>query len=271
MHGASRSSLLAARERFDTLVESPDVDAEALSEELFGFVGLLDRELGLRRVLSDPSLDGSRKADLVASLVGGRDSAAAIDLLGGLVRSRWSRVIDLADAAEILAVSAEVVVAERSGHLDDLEDQLFRFSRIVEGQPALRAALADPALPLARKHDLVVALLEGKATPSAIRLLSRVVTDPRGRHVEAGFELYGQIASERRQRLVALVRAATPLTDEQRTRLAAALARTYGGNVHLNVELDPTVIGGLSINVGDEVIDGTIAARLSDARRRLAG
>jgi F-type H+-transporting ATPase subunit delta len=271
MQGASRDSLAAARERLDTLTQDAGVDVVALAEELFPVVRLLDREVSLRRVLSDPAHPGEQKAALVQALFEGRAGEVAIDLLSGLVRSRWSRPRDLADAVEVLAVQSEVVAAERDGKLDDLEDELFRFGRIVAGQPALRAALSDPALPAERKTELLTSLLGGKATASTQRLVIHLAAHPRGRTIESGLEEYARFAAERRERLVALVKVAVPLTEVQKDRLQVALRRLYGHEVHLNVELDPAVVGGISVRIGDEVIDGTIASRLDGARRRLAG
>jgi F-type H+-transporting ATPase subunit delta len=270
MHAASRESLAAARERFDTLVESTDVDPTALSDDLFGVAGLLDREIGLRRALSEPASGAEAKIRLLESLIGSQVAPVTLDLLSGIVRARWSSPADLADVVEILAVQAEIVAAERAGRLDEVEDELFRFSRILEGAPELRAALGDRNFPGERKAELVNSLLEGHVTDSTRRLLTRLVSLPRGRTLEAGLEEYAKIAADRRERLVARVRAAAPLTEEQKNRLANALARTYGRQVHLNVDIDPSVIGGLSVAIGDEIIDGTIASRIDDARRRMA-
>jgi F-type H+-transporting ATPase subunit delta len=139
----------------------------------------------------------------------------------------------------------------------------------VEGEPALRGALAGPGLPDDRKLGLVTALLEGKVTAATLTLVTELVLRPRGRSLEGGLAEYGKLVAQRRQRLVALVRTPTELSARQRTRLAGVLAAAYGHEVHLNIEIDPSTIGGLSIEIGDEIIDGTIAGRLDDVRRRL--
>jgi F-type H+-transporting ATPase subunit delta len=269
MTGAvSRASLAEARERLDAVTGSADL--ENLGDELLGVLHLLDREHGLRRALSDPSRSGDDRAQLVQILLEGKISASALELVQDVARLRWSRPSELADAIEQLAVSAESARAESDGRLDDLEDELFRFSRVVEGEPELRGALTNVALPVERKADLVGALLEGKALPSTVRLITEVVTRPRGRSLERALDAYGRVVAQRRRRLVALVRTSAELTEEQRTRLTAALSAAYGHEVHLNIEIDPTVVGGLSIQIGDEEIDGTIAGRLENVRRRLA-
>ncbi|MEU5877576.1 F0F1 ATP synthase subunit delta [Spirillospora sp. NPDC047279] len=265
----SRASLAEARERLEAVISSADLDA--LGGDLFAVLNLIDREHGLRRAISDPSRSGADKAGLVQGLLEGKVSPAALGLVADVVRLRWSKPAELSDAIEVLAVSAESARAEAQGRLDDLEDELFRFSRVVEREPELRGALAGPGLPVDRKEGLVTTLLEGKVTPSALTLVAELVLRPRGRSLESGLADYGKLVAQRRERLVALVRTSVELTEAQRTRLAAVLAAAYGHEVHLNIELDPTTIGGLSIQIGDEIIDGTIAGRLDDVRRRLAG
>jgi F-type H+-transporting ATPase subunit delta len=269
MSGAiSRASLAEARERLEAVI--PSADLTTLGADLFSVLHLIDREHGLRRALSDPSRSGEDKTQLIRILLEGKIAEPAIELVAYVVRLRWRRASELTDAIERLAVAAEAARAETEGRLDDLEDELFRFSRIIEREPELRGALAGPGILGERKSSLIASLLEGKVTPSALRLITEVAIDPRGRSLERGLAEYERLVAERRSRLVALVRTAVALSEEQRLRLAAALSATYGHDVHLNIELDPTVMGGLSIQIGDEAIDGTIAGRLDDARRRLA-
>ncbi|MQY06829.1 F0F1 ATP synthase subunit delta [Actinomadura macrotermitis] len=264
----SRASLAVARERLEAVLAS--ADPAGLGGDLFAVLHLIDREHGLRRALSDPSRDGAGKAQLMRALLEGKVSPAALELVADVVRLRWSKPSELSDAVEILAVAAESARAEADGRIDDLEDELFRFSRVVEGAPELRGALASPALPADRKQSVLDDLLDGKVTPSAKTLVSELVLRPRGRSLEGGLAEYGKLVAQRRQRLVALVRTPVDLSAEQRTRLAAVLATAYGHEVHLNIEIDPSTVGGLSIQLGDEIIDGTIAGRLDEVRRRLA-
>ncbi|WP_131740024.1 F0F1 ATP synthase subunit delta [Actinomadura roseirufa] len=265
----SRASLAEARERFEAVLASGDADLAGLGGDLFSVLHLIEREHGLRRAISDPARDGADKAQLVRILLEGKVSPAALGLVADVVRLRWSRPSELSDAVETLAVTAEAARAEADDRIDDLEDELFRFSRVVEGEAALRGALAGPGLPDERKLGLVEALLADKVTPSTLALVTELVLWPRGRSLESGLADHGRIVAQRRERLVALVRTPGELSEGQRTRLAAVLAAAYGHEVHLNIEIDPTAIGGLSIEIGDEIIDGTIAGRLDDVRRRL--
>jgi len=271
MRGASRESLAQARERLDALVADTSTDALALAEDLFAVTRLLDREIALRRVLSDPAAKADSKTGLATGLLRGQVGDPALGLVGDVVRSRWSRVRDLADGMELLAVTAAVAGAERDGSLDDVEDEVFRFGRIVAGNPQLRGILVDGSVPAERKAELVRTLLGGRVRPVSLRLITQVVTQPRGRSLEAALEEYASLAAARRLRILAVVRAPIVLSDEQRSRLRAALRRIYGREVQLNVVVDPDVVGGMSVQLGDEVIDGTVVSRLAEARRRLAG
>ncbi|KAA0935107.1 MULTISPECIES: F0F1 ATP synthase subunit delta [Streptomyces] len=270
MNGASREALAAARERLDALTDSTSVDATRLADELAAVTALLDREVSLRRVLTDPAQPGEAKAELVGRLLSGRVSGTTADLVAGLVRSRWSRSRDLVDAVEELADTADLTAAQRRGALDDVEDELFRFGRIVSSNTALRAALTDRSASAAAKSELLHSLLGGRANPVTERLVTRLVSAPRGRSLEAGLESLSKLAAERRSRMVAVVTSAVPLSDVQKQRLGAALTRLYGHPMHLNLDVDPEVLGGVRVQVGDEIINGSIADRLEDVSRRMA-
>ncbi|WP_128380221.1 F0F1 ATP synthase subunit delta [Streptomyces cavernae] len=270
MNGASREALAAARERLDALTDSTSVDAGALADELAAVTALLDREVGLRRVLTDPAQSADRKAELAGRLLGGQVSGPAVDLVSGMVRSRWSQTRDLVDAIEVLASVADLTGAQRAGVLDDVEDELFRFARIISSSSELRAALTSRSAGTDAKVALLRRLLGGRAKAQTERLVVRLVTAPRGRSLEAGLESLSKLAAERRNRLVAVVTSAVPLSDTQKRRLGAVLAKVYGHQMHLNLDVDPEVVGGIRVQVGDEVINGSIADRLEDASRRLA-
>ncbi|NUR02404.1 MAG: F0F1 ATP synthase subunit delta [Streptomyces sp.] len=270
MNGASREALAAARERLDALTDSTSADATKLADELAAVTALLDREVSLRRVLTDPAQAGEAKAELAQRLLGSQVGGPTADLVSGMVRSRWSQSRDLVDALEELADTAELTAAQKRGALDDVEDELFRFGRIVSSNTELRAALTDRAATTAAKIELLHRLLGGRAVPSTERLVTRLVTAPRGRSLEAGLESLSKLAAERRDRLVAVVTSAVPLSDPQKQRLGAALAKLYGHKMHLNIDVDPEVLGGIRVQVGDEVINGSIADRIEDAGRRLA-
>jgi F-type H+-transporting ATPase subunit delta len=267
MRGASRASFVQAAERLESVLSS--ADPVSLGDELFAVLRLLDREHVLRRALSDPARPADQRAGLASAVLDGKVAASTADFIADVARLRWGSSLDLTDAIERFAVVAYVASAETAGELDDLEDDLFRFDRIVEAQPQLRGVLADHRVAPDRKTALLADLLEGKTTTVTLRLVTQAVTHPRGRSLERVLTAFGRIAAERRNRLVAVVRTAVELSEQQKSRLAAALAAKYGHDVHLNIEVDPSILGGMSIRVGEEEIDGTIVRRLADIRRRI--
>jgi F-type H+-transporting ATPase subunit delta len=204
---------------------------------------------------------------LAADVFGEALSKPAEQIVEALVRASWSKPADLVDAADELAAQALFAGAEHAGVLDEVEDELFRFGRILDREPALRSALTDPSLPADRKVALLDALLDDRVQDATGVLVRELTLHPRGRTLDRALEDYARLAAARRERLIASVRSVVPLTDEQLTRLAAALAERLGHQVHLNVELDPDLIGGLTVRVGDLLFDGSIAHRLSLARR----
>ncbi|MBP2705202.1 F0F1 ATP synthase subunit delta [Microbispora sp. RL4-1S] len=269
MRGLSRTALAEVEQRFNAVAASADLGT--LADELFAVADLLDREHGLRRGLSDPARPADQKEQVVRGLLEGKISATALEVAVAAVRSRWSHAGDLPDSLERVGVMAAAAEAESDGRLDDVEDELFRFGRILSANPDLRRALSDPGVPAERKRELLAGLLGGKVAPSTLRLVTQVVVHPRGRSLETALDQYGWIVARARERLVGVVRTAVPLGEEQKQRLAAWLRATYGRDVHLNVEVDPRVLGGFSVKVGDDYIDTTIAGRIEEVRRRLAG
>lgn len=269
MQGSSRGSMAAALERVEPLLTTDE--AGRLGEELFAVAALLDSSVGLRRALTDPSRDAGAKAGLVGRLLEAKVSGTTVDVVGGMARERWSTSRDLADACEHVGALAMLADAQREDTLDTVEDELFRFGRIVDGDPGLQAALSDRKRSGADKAKLVEELLEGKVRPQTLVLARQAVLAPRGRRLHEVLEDFGRAAALRRDRMVARVTAAVPLTGDQRERLTQVLTRVYERTMHLDVDLDPELLGGLRVQVGDEVIDATVLARLDEARRRLAG
>jgi F-type H+-transporting ATPase subunit delta len=270
MRGVSRASFAELSERLSAERITSATVASRLASELFAVVGLLDTEHGLRRALSDPGKPAAEKGAVASALLHGKITARAEALVVAAVEAHWATTGDLVDAIEQLAVEATVLAAEAEGGLDDLEDGLFRFARVVVANPDLRAALADRSLPEQGKRELLRTLLEGKVTAVTLGLISQMVTHPRGRSLNAALDLCADIAARHRQQLIAVVHTAVELSASQRRRLAQALARSYGHDIHLDVVIDPSVMGGLSVQIGDELIDGTAASRLAAVRRKLA-
>jgi F-type H+-transporting ATPase subunit delta len=251
------------------LLPTSNRDPSRLGDELFTLSRILDAQPSLRRVLTDPTVDADRKAELARSLLADFDGTT-VRVVTDAVRRRWSRARDLADALELGGISALLAEAQDEGDLDELEDGLFRFARVVEGDPELRDALNDRGAPVEARQRLVEALLADQVGAPTLRLARQAVT---GRHrsvVNALAEMQ-RLAAARRERLVAVVRVARPLSDELRERLVAALTARFGRDLQINVIVDPEVLGGVRVTVGDQVVDGTVSAKLAEAHRRLAG
>lgn len=270
MQGASRGSLLTVRQELGTLLGS-GTDATSLGDELFAVSGVLGSSASLRRALTDPTAEAAAKASLTDRLFAGKVGDGVQQVLRNAVGQRWTDERDLGDALEQLGVEATLTAAERAGRLDNVEDELFRFERTVTGDSGLRDALGDRRRSGNDKADLVGKLLDGRAAPETARLARQAAANPGGRRFERVLETYVAVAAQLRDRLAATVTSAVELGEADRSRLGHALARVYGRPVQLNVIVDPKIVGGLRVQVGDEIIDGTIATRLEEARRTMAG
>jgi F-type H+-transporting ATPase subunit delta len=271
MLGASRTSLGAARTRLAQLGEQQGVDLDALANDLLAVAGLLVRELPLRRALADPSTAPEAKAALLEGLLGQRVGPDALGFVKELVTARWSRPSDLADALETLAVLASFEQALAAGTLDEVEDDLFRFARIVEREGELREALEDDWAADDRKRALLDSLLAGKVGPISLRVITAAaLVSVRRRNVHDALEQFSRLAAELRERLNARVTVAVEPTPRQLELLGEGLARVFGKKMGLRVEVDPQILGGVVVRVGDQVLDGSIARRLDIARRGLA-
>ncbi|WP_336923298.1 F0F1 ATP synthase subunit delta [Aquipuribacter sp. SD81] len=271
MRGVSRTSHAEAAERLEALLDrTADPAARSqLGTELFAVTDLLDSSISLRRSLTDASRRGEDKARLVERLLGDKVSADAVDLLSGAVRARWSEARDLADATELLGVDAVLAAAEAGGRLDAVEQEVDVAGRALAGDRDVRSALSRrDATPAARRR-LVERLVGGSLGEESRVLVTRMAAAPRGRRPEEAFDLVVEAAAQRRERLVARVSVATWPTEEQQQRLAAALSRSYGRTVRLAIDVDPGVVGGMRVQVGDEVRDGTVARRLQAAAEQL--
>jgi F-type H+-transporting ATPase subunit delta len=269
MRGASAESLDRLTEQLGSAVAG-GADAERMSDDLFAVAALLRQQPSLRRTVTDLSLQPSAKSDFVRGLLGDKLDGVSLDLVASAAAQRWAATRDLADALELLGVVAVVKGAEKDGHADTLEDELFGFGRLVTEHPELRDALSDPARSHGDKIALLRGLLEGRATSATIRLAEQAVSGSH-RTVSVAIDEYQKVAARNRNRLVAIVRVARELDGDERRRLEEALRRQYDKPVHLNVVVDPEVVGGVKVEIGDDVIDGTVASRLDEARRRLAG
>jgi F-type H+-transporting ATPase subunit delta len=241
-----------------------------VGDQLLAVAGLLRREPRLRRALIDNSRSGDDRVALGRSVLNGKVDDETQDLFGALVGSRWSTPSELLTATERLGVDTLLAGADRAGELAEVEDELFRFGKVVDGDPGLGSALADTTATLDRRSALVDDLLSGRVRSVTLRLVQLALAGFGGRGFAASLSRLVELTAERRDRTVAYVTTATALTDADEERLAARLADMYGRQVSLKVEVDPRIIGGVRVKVGSDLYDGTVARRLSEARIALA-
>ncbi len=157
-------------------------------------------------------------------------------------------------------------IARAEGNLGEVEDELFRLGRVLESSEELRSTLTDPHLPAARRQQIVEDLLEGKATTTTTAIVSMIVGAGRAADLpKIAQELVQRSASDRGE-AVAEVRSAVPLTEEQISRLAAALAARTNREITVKNIVDPTVMGGIVTQIGDSVLDGSVRTRLNQLR-----
>jgi F-type H+-transporting ATPase subunit delta len=249
-----------------------------LAKELFGILGMVDSSAGLRRALTDPSRNGDEKSALVRQLVGGKVSADAAEIAGGLASSRWATARDIGDALETLAATVVISVAENKSAvsasgisgLEELENDLFSFNQAVASNHEVQRALSEPQASAAAKATLAERLVPG-ASEEAKVLITQAVTQPRGIRPTRLVERFAELAAKRQQRWIATVSVTRPLTATQLARLQAGLNALYGRELKVNVNVDPALIGGIRVQVGDEVLDASVVTRLGELQRQLAG
>ncbi len=174
-----------------------------------------------------------------------------------------------AEARNSAYATALFEVARVEGSLDEVEDELFRFARLLEGNDELRGVLTDESIPAERRRGVVADLLGPKASPTTTNLVAMVVGAGRARQLPAIIDRLVHRAAAEHRREVAEVRSAIPLDADQQRRLAAALANATGKDVEVKVIVDPSVLGGLVAQIGDTVIDGTIRTRLEQLRETI--
>lgn len=273
MRPASRRALTNLLQRFGDVVDGFDNEGlSTLADELASVTELLNRESFVLRYLSVPAEDATPRVRLLERLISGKVEDSTLDLLRAAVSERWSTNADLVDAIEHVARQALLARAEREGQADEVEDQLFRFGRILDAQPRLAVLLGDYGTPVEGRIQLLHNVLDraGSGTnPIAVALLSLTVRLLRGQPAEEAVLKLAEVAVARRGEVVAHVSAAGELSDAQLSRLTEVLSRIYGHPVTVQTQVNPDLLGGLAIAVGDEVIDGTLSSRLAAAETRL--
>jgi F-type H+-transporting ATPase subunit delta len=267
--GSSRQSLVAARTALDAAVKGVDAQtASTLSAELFFVADVLGSNISVRRALTDTSRDAAAKGVFIKDLLASKVGKATVGLLTDLSALRWSGAKDLVQVIEQLAIEAEATAANISGELDRVENEMFVISNTISNSSELRKAFKSDAQ--LAKAQLAAELLKN-ASSSTTKLVSQMVNAWRGRSIESAFADFQWALAARRNRVIALVRIAAPMSQAQHDRLEAALNKQVGQPVRMNIEIDPAVLGGVSVKFADEMVDGSVSNRLAGAARALAG
>ncbi len=269
--GSSRQSLVIARGALDAAVKGVSAaTASEISTHLFFAADVFASKTALRRAITDPSRDIASKSALIKELFGSKIGKEASGLISGIAALRWSAGKDVIYVLEQLAIEAEASAANINNELDRVEDELFSASRLLVDSSELRSALVGGA-GADLKAQLVTEILSKSASASTVKLVRALVTQRRGRSIEAAFAQYLFGLANRRNRLIAVVRTAAPISDAQKVRLSGAIEKQVGQPIRVNIQVDPTIIGGVSIKFADELIDASISNRLAHAGRALAG
>ena len=269
MAGVSTESLSKVEE---VLEAHASLQPLKLAGELFALVDVLDHNGTLRRAVTDSSRDAAARQGIVNSVFDGKISSQAMAVLTNAVAQRWSEDSDLSDALERAAVLAVTASAQSRGGVDALDEvlnELLTFVRTVDSNAQAQEALSDHQASKEAKKKLAVALGGPATTAEGVLLLERVGSNPRGLHAARAADEFAEIIVKRQNRYIARVTSAINLSQAQLERLGRALNAVYGRELKLDVSVDPAVLGGLRVQVGDEVIDGTVETRMSDLSRSI--
>jgi F-type H+-transporting ATPase subunit delta len=268
MSSVSSESLAAVRSALEQTAGTLSLDS---AREFFGVLNVIDSNAGLQRALTDPARESSERAALAARIFGGQVSDQVLSLVEAVAQARWSSTSDFVDTFETLGVDAAALVAERDGEagIARLENDLFAFVNTVAHNHELSAALGLVTADEDARKTLAQNLSRSASEPAKI-LLEQAITHPRGLKVVTLVERFSQFVAARHNLWIAHVESSQELTPEQSQRLATALQRMYGRELKINATTLPSLIGGVRITVGNEVVDSSTLGRVNHLKQRLA-
>lgn len=271
MGAATRESTAAAVRKLDDLLQPGllgrrRAGAGDVGAQLLAAARAVASSPQLTAVLADVGIAGKQKVELVQRVFGEAYDARTVQVLETLAASRWSEPGDFVTALEQLGLRA---IALTSDDLD-IEGELFAIRQAVSREPELELALGNSAAPVGARVALVDRLLVNAAEPTRV-IVRHLVQLPRGRRIVESLQEAERRVADARGALVAVAHTARPLNDDQVSALEQRLAASYGRKITINQVVDPALLGGVRIAIGDDVIDGTVRARLDDLRLQLAG
>ncbi|MGI9156360.1 MAG: F0F1 ATP synthase subunit delta [Marmoricola sp.] len=266
LRGASASALA---DLGDSLGKTRTLaDSATIGEQLFGVARVLLDEVALRRIATDSSVEGDAKSALIHTIFGAAVDNRTLKVVVEAVQQRWTMSRDLPAALQHLGIVALVRSAGKDA--DVVSDELFGVRQLLDANPDLAAALSDPSRAAEDRNKLLAGLLDGRTLPATAVLVAQAVSGTEG-SVDTNLADFQQVAADAQGKTVATVHTARELSADDEQRLSTALGKQYDTDVHLHVVVDSDLVGGLRVEIRDDVIDGTVVSRIDDARRRLAG
>jgi F-type H+-transporting ATPase subunit delta len=265
MGSATREAIAAVRATLSAQGASASL---ATGEQLLSAGRVIGDSSALLSLLADPSADAAVKTGVVAEIFAAKVDAEALAILTTVATSRWSNHSDVLEAIEELGFR---VLADSAPREVSIESELASFGEAVSTSDELELALGSKLGETGSKLTLVDALLEGKASAQTLAIVRQLVAQPRGRRIGQLLSVAADIVADQAGKSIATVTSATPIAPAQLARLEKGLSSLYGRQLSVNQQIDAGIIGGLRIQVGDDVIDGSIVARINDLRLQLAG
>ena len=258
MGSASREALQAAKATLGGLIE------QRAGSDLLRASATIAASPALLGALSDASADNAAKTSLVERLFSGAAPSARA-VLSSAVAQSWSNAEELVAGIEELGLRADAI-----SHAD-LSDELLAAAAVVDSSHELELELGSKLAAPEAKVALVDRLFTGKLSESALGVVRHLVANPRGRRLSAALRESAPVAADQGGSELATVTVAAPLSDAQQSRLAGLLEQSAGRPVRVTTVVDASLVGGVRIQIGDDVIDGSVRTRLDDLRLQLAG
>lgn len=261
MGSASREALSRAQEKLTS--QGKKITA-VVGAELLDASAVIASSSALRAAVSDAVVDAKVKQQLVASVFA-KTSKPAREILDEVAANRWSNADDVTDAIENLGIRAEAIVAKTA-----LDEELLSINDVISSDNELELTLGSKLGDADAKGKLVNAVFSGKVSENALRILAHLVQNARGRRIGAMLKDSATIVANQHGYELATVSVAADISAASVKRLEASLAKSYGKPVKLNIVVDPAILGGMRIQIGDDVIDGSVSSRLNELRLKLA-
>lgn len=271
MHAASRAALAQVESHLDSALSGADNSvavAAQVGTELFDVVEILDGDRGLRVAVADASATAERRTALVTDVFGGKVMDATLEVLKDAASQAWSTPREFRTGLVELGRRSLLRSAEQQGQLGQVEDELFRLGRILDRESSLTQLLSDRSTDPAARRGLLANVLYGKVTMITEALVLQAIGRPENNPID-DMSALAAAAAELQGRSVAHVVAASDLNEGQQAMLAEKLGRIYGRAMSIHSEVDPSLLGGMTIRVGDEVIDGSTSGKIERLRTNL--